>query len=90
MHYHKGMRIEWSEEKNELLKANRNLSFEQVKVEIVAGRFIGPEDNPARDGQKRILVKIGGYPVIVPFVVTEEGSWFLKTAYKCRAAKGRI
>ncbi len=86
------MKIEWNDSKNELLKSIRNLSFEQVKAEIEAGRFVGPENNPAKDreGQKRILVKIDGYPVIVPFVVTEDGGWFLKTAYRCRSAKGRI
>lgn len=47
-------------------------------------------DNPARAGQRRVVVKIAGYPCIVPFVVEQDGGWFLKTAYKCRKAKGRI
>jgi hypothetical protein len=31
---------------NELLKAERGVSFEEVAEELAAGRFIGPEDNP--------------------------------------------
>lgn len=84
------MNYEWSEEKNELLKATRNLSFEQVKAEIEKGAFVGPERNPARENQQRIIVKIDGYPCVVPFVVTKNGDWFLKTIYPCRKMKGRI
>ena len=49
------MVIEWNEEKNELLKATRNVSFEQVLEEIKKGAFIGPEDNPSRENQKESL-----------------------------------
>ncbi len=84
------MVIEWNEEKNELLKATRNVSFEQVLEEIEKGAFIGPEENPSRENQKRIIVKINDYPFAVPFVVMENGGWFLKTVYPCRKLKGRI
>lgn len=84
------MRIEWGDAKNEWLKATRSICFEQVKAEIEAGRFIGPEVNPARLGQKRIIVCINDYPYAVPFVESADGSWFLKTAYPCRKLKGRI
>lgn len=84
------MTIEWSEEKNELLKRTRGISFEQVKAEIEKGAFIGPEKNPARDGQERVIVQINGYPCVVPFVTMENGGWFLKTAYPCRKMKERI
>jgi hypothetical protein len=44
------MELAWSEEKDELLKATRGVSFWQVKAEIEAGRFIGPESNPSVRG----------------------------------------
>lgn len=84
------MRLEWSEDKNSLLKETREVCFEQVCVEVEKGAFIGPEENPTHKGQKRIIVKINGYPYIVPFVVTEEGNWFLKTIYPSRKMKGRL
>lgn len=84
------MEIKWSEIKNEVLKETREVSFEQVEEEIQKGAFIGPEDNPSRENQKRIIVKLDGYPCAVPFVIEQDGSWFLKTIYPCRKMKGRI
>lgn len=81
------MKIEWNEDKNKLLKTTRGICFEQVAEEINNHRYVGPEDNPARDGQKRIIVKIGNYPYVVPFVEIESGGWFLKTVYPCRKMK---
>lgn len=86
--YYLSMIIEWNDDKNEMLKRTRNVSFEQVKAEIEAGRFIGPEENPSRENQMRIIVKINDYPCIVPFVEMENGGWFLKTVYQCRKMKG--
>lgn len=71
--------LNWSDEKNELLKSTRNVSFEEVATELEAGRFVGPEDNPSRTGQKRVIVRIRNYPHIVPIVIDERGDWFLKT-----------
>jgi hypothetical protein len=73
------MDIAWSEEKDKILRTTRNVSFQAVREEIAAGRFIGPEANP-------------GYPHIVPFVIDEDNNWFLKTIFPSRKAKkeGRI
>ncbi|MDA8426490.1 MAG: hypothetical protein M0Z80_10190 [Treponema sp.] len=81
------MELAWSEEKDVLLKATRGVSFRQVKAEIEAGRFLGPEVNPSRPGQFRIIVKLNDYPHIVPLVFTEDGAWFLKTIIPSRKAK---
>ena len=84
------MVIEWNNEKNELLKKTRNVSFEQVKSEIEKEAFVGPLSNPSHDNQKIIIVKIDGYPCVVPFVVMDNGGWFLKTIYQSRKYKGKI
>ena len=84
------MKLKWSEEKNNLLKETREVSFEQVEEEIRRGAFVGPEDNRSRENQKRIIVKLDGYPCVVPLVVEPDGSWFLKTIYPCRKMKGKI
>lgn len=84
------MEIRWNEEKNQLLKETRGVSFEQVEEEIAKGAFVGPEENPARENQKRIIVSLGGYPCVVPLVVEQDGNWFLKTIYPSRKMKGRI
>jgi uncharacterized DUF497 family protein len=88
--YNINMIIEWNEEKNRILKDTRAISFELVKEELEDGRFVGPEENPGHPGQMRVIVSIDGYPYAVPFVVMENGGWFLKTVYPCRKLKGRI
>lgn len=84
------MRIEWNAEKNEWLKQNRGICFEQVLAEIKAGRNTAPVTNPAHEHQFLTVIKINGYPYAVPFVITADDGWFLKTAYPCRKMKGRI
>jgi len=83
------MDIRWNPEKNKLLMETRQVSFEMVVDKIIAGDFIGPEQNPTRMGQFRLIVHFNGYPFIVPFVEDEAGNWFLKTIYPCRKEKGR-
>ena len=84
------MQMRWDENKNELLKETRGVSFEQVLESIEKGDFVGPEINPARKEQMRLIVKIDDYPCVVPFVIEQDGNWFLKTIYPSRKMKGRI
>ena len=88
--YHINMRIEWNQDKNNLLKETRGVSFEQVEEEILKGDFIGPEKHPARENQMRIIVKLNGYPCVIPLVIEDDGTWFLKTIYPSRKMKERI
>ena len=83
------MEIFWNTEKNTLLMETRHVSFEMVLDKIVKKDFIGPELNPARNDQFRIIVHFDGYPFIVPFVIDSEGNWFLKTIYPSRKEKER-
>ncbi len=84
MAYINGMKyLNWSLEKNEILKAKRGISFEQIAFLIESGHILGIEENPRRPNQKIYILEIEGYAVIVPFV--EEGNEiFLKTAFPSR------
>ncbi len=84
------MEIYWNAEKNAILLETRGVSFERVVLKILGNDFIGPEKNPVRDNQYRIIVYFDGYPYIVPLVVDEKGNWFLKTIYPSRKEKGRF
>lgn len=86
------MKISWNDEKDTLLRASRNVSFQQVKDAIDAGNFMGPEVNPTRQGQQIIIVWLNNYPHIVPIVIDDSGNWFLKTIIPSRKVKkeGRI
>ena len=80
--------LEWSLEKNEVLKKERGLSFEDVEAAIENGDFIGdfPHPNQARYPNQRVLiVEIDDYACIVPYI-REGNVRFLKTIYRSRRA----
>lgn len=78
----------WSPEKNEQLKHERDISFEEVTVAVEAGALLEvvPHPNLAKyPRQKVMVVQVTGYAYLVPFV--EEGDHlFLKTIIPSRKA----
>jgi uncharacterized DUF497 family protein len=75
--------LNWDLDKNEILKAKRGISFEQVAFLIESGHILDIQENPKRPNQKIYILEIEGYAVIVPFV--EEGNEIiLKTAFPSR------
>ena len=78
----------WDSEKNERLKAERGVAFEQVVLHIDQGDLLGVYEHPNQDrypGQQILVVRIGEYAYLVPFVESEEGR-FLKTIVPSRKA----
>ena len=75
--------LNWSYEKNETLKANLGISFEEIAYLIESGHILGIEENPGRPNQKIYIVEIESYAVIVPFV-ERDNEIFLKTAFPSR------
>jgi hypothetical protein len=73
----------WSHEKNELLKAERGISFEEIMLFIESGHILGIEENPARTNQKIYILEIENYAFVVPFV-ENQNEIFLKTAFPSR------
>jgi hypothetical protein len=79
---------QWDTAKNTRLKAERGLSFEQVVLHIAAGDILGVYAHPNQaqyPGQQILVVKIGNYACLVPFVESAEGR-FLKTIIPSRKA----
>jgi len=78
----------WPLDKNELLKAERGVSFEDVTVAVTAGGLlqIVSHPNPLRyPNQQIMVVAVRGYAYLVPFA--EEGDhFFLKTIIPSRKA----
>ncbi|MBW1769190.1 MAG: toxin [Deltaproteobacteria bacterium] len=72
----------WDHEKNERLKAERGIGFEQVILHIERGDVIDVIEYP---NQQMLIVKIKNYAYLVPFVEDEE-SKFLKTIIPSRKA----
>jgi len=75
--------LNWSPEKNEILKANRGISFEEIALLIESGHVLGIEENPVRSNQKIYILEIENYVFIVPFV-EKDNEIFLKTAFPSR------
>lgn len=75
--------LNWSQEKNELLKSEREISFEEIALLIEAGNILGIEENPGYPNQKIYILEIDNYAYIVPFVESEN-EIFLKTAFPSR------
>ncbi|MBI2066269.1 BrnT family toxin [Candidatus Woesebacteria bacterium] len=80
--------FDWNREKNELLKSERGISFEEVVDAIVGGRVLGKEDHSNKKkypNQKIYILEIGEYVYLVPFVEDDE-KIFLKTIIPSRKA----
>lgn len=78
----------WNSEKNEKLKRERNISFEDVVFYIGKGEYIEIREHPNQlkyQGQKMYVINIENYIYLVPFVESEE-EIFLKTIIPSRKA----
>lgn len=76
----------WNSEKNEVLKAERGISFEEIVLNIQLGYEVDVFDHPNQErypGQKISVVLIEDYAYLVPFVETES-EVFLKTIIPSR------
>jgi len=80
--------FDWNEEKNQLLKESRNISFEEIVLSIGSGGLLDiveHHDQSRYPDQKLLIVDVQNYAFVVPFLVTED-SYFLKTIYPSRKA----
>lgn len=78
----------WNEEKNELLKEERQISFEDVVFYIEQGFLLDVLEHPNQEkykGQKIFVVEIDEYAYLIPFV-EDENEISLKTIIPSRKA----
>jgi uncharacterized DUF497 family protein len=78
----------WDNDKNELLKQNRGVCFEQVILLLEKGAVLDTIEHPNQDkypGQKIAVVVIDTYAYLVPYVEHNE-EIFLKTIIPSRKA----
>ncbi|MGD2015480.1 MAG: hypothetical protein PVG84_17130 [Desulfobacterales bacterium] len=52
--------LDWDPQKNEILKQERGISFEEIAYLIESGQIIGIEENPSRPNQKLYTLKRKG------------------------------
>jgi uncharacterized DUF497 family protein len=81
----------WNSDKNELLKNERGISFEEIVLNIQLGNEVDLFEHPNQErypGQKILVVLVEGYAYLVPFVENGE-ELFLKTIIPNRKATKR-
>jgi hypothetical protein len=81
----------WSPEKNEILKKERHISFEEIVFHIENGDEVDIFDHPNQErypNQKISVVVVEGYAYLVPYVESET-EVFLKTIIPSRKATRR-
>ena len=81
----------WDNEKNELLKKNRGVCFEQVVLLMERGEVLDTIEHPNQErypGQKIAVVMIDTYVYLVPYVENNE-EIFLKTIIPSRKATNK-
>jgi uncharacterized DUF497 family protein len=78
----------WNNEKTQLLKSERNISFEEVVFHIEKKHVLDIVEHPNQEkykGQKIFIININDYAYLVPFVESKE-EIFLKTIIPSRKA----
>ena len=79
------IKIQWNHDKNERLKKERGVSFEEVVVLIENRQVLAIEENPSNKykNQEMFIVKLHNCICYVPFIRNKD-SIFLKTIIPSR------
>ncbi|MEX0845194.1 MAG: hypothetical protein WD022_07920 [Balneolaceae bacterium] len=83
--------FDWNEAKNEKLKNERDVSFEEVVLAIANNQLLDVLEHSNKKkypDQKIFVVALLGYAYYVPFVESDE-TYFLKTIYPSRKATNK-
>ena len=74
----------WDEAKNDWLKSERLISFEEIANEILEERYLDIVKHPTRATQRYFVLRLHDYTWLVPFVIDDERRIVLKTAFPSR------
>jgi len=80
--------LAWNSDKNDLLRTERGISFEDIVLNIQPGNEVDIFEHPNQErypGQKISVVLVERYAYLVPFIESEE-EIFLKTIIPSRKA----
>jgi len=82
------MRFVWDEDKNKVLKQQRNISFEQIVLSIENKQIVDVIEHPNKEkykGQIYIMINYDEYIYVVPAAISNSGEeCHLKTIYPSR------
>lgn len=80
--------FDWDNEKNEILKRERDVSFEEAVIAIFEGKLLDDVAHPNKaryPNQRMFVIDIGDYAYLVPYVEDAQ-KVFLKTIIPSRKA----
>lgn len=80
-------KLRWDIEKERKLQAetSRNgITFADCAVAMADDRILDVRRHPTRDHQRLAILNIENYAYVVPFVIEDDGTWFLKTVFPSR------
>ncbi len=80
------MKYDWDPEKNEEIKKERGISFEEISMLLASGQVWAVSKHWKEErypGQRIFLVPIDGYIYAIPYV-TDGDVYLLKTAFPSR------
>jgi uncharacterized DUF497 family protein len=80
--------LRWNKSKNDFLRSERGVSFEEIEMAIEQGNLLDIVAHPNRTkypNQKIFVVRLLDYVYLVPFV-DDQSSFFLKTIIPSRRA----
>ena len=82
------MTYNWSDQKNELLKEQRGISFEEIVILLPENKLVDVLDHPNKakyPNQYLYLINLNEYIYVVPFVKNvEKKEIFLETIFPSR------
>ncbi|MBP9782013.1 toxin [Candidatus Woesebacteria bacterium] len=84
--------INFSEEKNQLLKATREICFDDIVSAIADGKLLADKQHPNQKYKHQCIyvVRVGNYAYAVPYVINQQKKEiFLKTIYPSRVLTKR-
>ena len=79
--------LRWNIEKERRLQSDNtrnSVTFADCTVAINDGRVVDVLSHPTLSHQRLAVLNIEDYIYIVPFVVEDDGTWFLKTVFPSR------
>lgn len=84
------MKFDFNKNKNEKLFRERGVSFYNVIEAIAENGVLLNFEHPNKEkypDQKMLIININDYAYCIPYVIEEDGTWFLKTIYPSRKFK---
>lgn len=81
------IQVRWNIEKAKTLHTHedrKGVGFEDCVIAIEEGRVLDDLPHPSRENQRIFILEINGYAHVVPYVLEEDGTHFLKTVFPSR------